>query len=228
MHDEAMCGDPPRFIRLVGGMVLARLVLVAQLIASPVPSLSAEHADSAQGPRATYAITGVNLDAARVAPVAPVAPAAPVAPFAFADTVTRRRRPVAIEYSDWYERRATIHRLASWTTLPLFAAEVVTGQELFRNGPDAADWAQDSHGIIAGSLAGLFALNTVTGVWNLWDARHDPSGRKWRTVHAVLMLAADAGFAYAGALAEDAEESSDTRRQHRTVAISASSVALLS
>jgi hypothetical protein len=42
------------------------------------------------------------------------------------------------------------------------------------------------------------------------------------------MLAADAGFAYAGALAEDAEESSDARRRHRTVAISASSVALLS
>lgn len=147
-------------------------------------------------------------------------------PLAADDTV--RRRPRAVEYSDWYMRRATIHRVASWTTLPLFAAEVVTGQELFRNGPQAAEWAQDSHGIIAGSLAGLFAVNSVTGVWNLWAARHDESGRTWRTVHAVLMLAADAGFAYTGSLAEEAENSSAARRRHKSAAITSSSVALAS
>ena len=143
------------------------------------------------------------------------------------DTVPRRR-PRAVEYSEWYTRRATIHKVASWTTLPLFAAEVVTGQELFKNGPQAADWAKDSHGIIAGSLGGLFAVNTVTGVWNLWDARKDENGRKWRTVHAVLMLAADAGFAYTGSLADDAENSSVIRSRHRAAAITSSSVALAS
>jgi hypothetical protein len=141
---------------------------------------------------------------------------------------TTRRRPRAVEYSDWYMRRATIHRVASWTTLPLFAAEIVTGQELFKNGPQAAEWAQDSHGVIAGSLAGLFAVNTVTGVWNLWAAREDENGRTWRTVHAVLMLAADAGFAYTGSLAEDAENSSTVRSRHRTAAITSSSIALAS
>ncbi len=143
-----------------------------------------------------------------------------------ADTV--RRRPKAVEYTDWYERRATIHRVASWATLPLFAAEVVTGQELFKNGPEAAQWAKDSHGIVAGSLGGLFALNTLTGGWNLIAARHDPAGRKWRTVHALLMLTADAGFAYAGSLADAAEESSVMRDRHRMVAITSSSVALAS
>lgn len=142
------------------------------------------------------------------------------------DTV--RKRPKAVEYSAWYERRATVHRLASWATLPLFAAEVVTGQELYKNGPEAADWAKDYHGVVAGSLGGLFALNTLTGGWNLIAARDDAAGRKWRTVHAVLMLVSDAGFAYAGALANDAEESSATRDRHRMVAITSSSVALVS
>lgn len=145
-----------------------------------------------------------------------------------ATTDTVRKRPKAIEYSAWYERRATIHRIASWATLPLFAAEVVTGQELFKNGPEAADWAKDSHGIVAGSLGGLFVINSVTGLWNVIDARKDPEGRKWRTTHAILMLVADAGFAYAGSLADGAEESSDIRDRHRMVALSASSVALVS
>lgn len=165
------------------------------------------------GPTVTGTIAGVRVDAP--------APSAP------GDTIPRRRAR-AIEYSDWFYRRATIHKVASWTTLPLFAAEVVTGSELYRNGPEAADWAKDSHGVIAGSLGGLFAVNTVTGLWNLWDARHDPNGRKWRTTHALLMLAADAGFAYTGSLAERAENSADVRSQHRTAAFASSGVALVS
>lgn len=200
--------------------MLVQLALSLMVVA-PVDTIPIGSAvvDSPAGPRSALVIIGARLDPELLAVTVPPASQ---------DTVRRRPRPVAIEYSDWYERRATIHRLASWTTIPLFAAEVVTGQELFKNGPEAADWAQDSHGIVAASLGGLFAVNTVTGVWNLWDARHDPNGRKWRTAHAVLMLVADAGFAYAATLAEDAEESSIKRREHRTVAISASSVALLS
>ncbi len=141
---------------------------------------------------------------------------------------TLRRRPVAVEYSDWYMRRATIHRVASWATLPLFAAEVVTGSELYKNGPQAAAWARDTHGTIAGSLGGLFVVNSVTGLWNLWDARHDAEGRKWRTAHALLMLAADAGFAYTGSLADRAENSASVRSDHRTAALTSSGVALVS
>jgi hypothetical protein len=81
---------------------------------------------------------------------------------------------------------------------------------------------------VAGSLGALFALNSVTGVWNLWDARHDPAGRRWRTAHAVLMLVADAGFAYTGSLADGAENSAATRSRHRSAALTSSGVALAS
>jgi hypothetical protein len=40
----------------------------------------------------------------------------------------------------------------------------------------------------------LFGVNAVTGVWNLWESRHDENGRKLRIVHSVLMLAASGGF----------------------------------
>jgi uncharacterized membrane protein len=188
-------------------LVLAHLVLIA-LLAAPVDSLRpVVAAPLIAGPRVDGATLGVRQPQ---------------------DTIRRRPRPKAIEYSEWYERRATIHRIASWATIPLFAAEVVTGQELFKNGPEAADWAKDGHGIVVASLGGLFALNTVTGGWNLWAARKDPGGRKWRTAHAILMLVADAGFAYTGYLADDAEESAVKRQQHKNMAITSSSVALVS
>ncbi len=38
-------------------------------------------------------------------------------------------------------------------------------------------------GGLAASIAVLFGVNTVTGVWNLRDARKDPAGRTRRTVH---------------------------------------------
>ncbi len=50
------------------------------------------------------------------------------------------------------------------------------------------------HGVLGAGIFGAFGLNTVTGVWNLWDARHDPGAAR-RTTHVLLMLAADAGFA---------------------------------
>jgi hypothetical protein len=134
----------------------------------------------------------------------------------------------SVEYSDWYERRLTIHRWASYTTLPLFAFQYVAGRELYDESTDAPAWARKGHGIAATGVAALFGVNTVTGVWNLWDARNEPAGRKARTTHAVLMLVADAGFAATGILAEKAERSADNRRLHRTVALSSMSVATVS
>lgn len=133
-----------------------------------------------------------------------------------------------VEYSDWYERRLTIHRWASYTTLPLFAFQYVAGRELYDESTDAPAWARNGHGVAATGIVALFGVNTVTGVWNLWDARKDPEGRKARTAHAVLMLVADAGFAATGILAEKAERSDDNRRMHRTIAISSMSVATVS
>lgn len=134
----------------------------------------------------------------------------------------------SVEYSDWYERRLTIHKWASYTTLPLFAFQYVAGRELYDESTDAPGWAKNGHGVAATGIAALFGVNTVTGVWNLWDARKDPEGRKWRTAHAVLMLAADAGFTATGVLAEKAERSPDNRRLHRNIAISSMAVATVS
>ena len=120
------------------------------------------------------------------------------------DTLPARRRPVAIEYSDWYNRRLRIHQVSSWAMLPLFAVQYKAGQALLDKGHDGApQWARDWHGPLAGATGVLFGVNTVTGLWNLYDARKDPKARKWRTAHAILMLVADAGFAAAPAFAED-------------------------
>lgn len=133
-----------------------------------------------------------------------------------------------VEYSDWYGRRLTIHRWASYATLPLFAFQYAAGRELYEKSNDAPAWAREGHGVAATGIVALFGVNTVTGVWNLWEARKDPEGRKTRTAHAVMMLVADAGFAATGLLAERAERSADDRRLHRTMAISSMSVATVS
>jgi len=114
--------------------------------------------------------------------------------------------PQLIEYSDAYLTRLKIHKYASYATLPLFAAAYVTGNELIKNGGNAASWARNTHGVIAGSLGVLFAVNTITGVWNLYEGRHDPEGRTRRIIHSVLILAADAGFLATAALAGESEE----------------------
>ena len=50
-----------------------------------------------------------------------------------------------------------------------------------------------------------------------------------RTVHALTMLGADAAFTYAGAkLSNDAETTSTKRREHRTIALSAMGVTVVS
>jgi hypothetical protein len=113
--------------------------------------------------------------------------------------------PQLIEYSDAYLARLEIHKYASYATLPLFAAAYVTGNELITKGGHAASWARNTHGAIAGGLGVLFAVNTITGVWNLYEGRHDPEGRTRRIIHSVLLLAADAGFLATAALAGESE-----------------------
>jgi hypothetical protein len=139
---------------------------------------------------------------------------------------TARARPFT--YSDGYELRQTIHKRASYATLPLFAIQYAAGSQLFDKSTDAPGWAKAVHGPAATGVAALFAVNTVTGVWNLWEARPDPEGRMRRTVHGLLMLVSDAGFTYTGMLAEQAESSPDKRRLHRQVAISSMGVATVS
>ena len=143
-----------------------------------------------------------------------------------ADTTPRPRRK-SIEVSDWYERRLRIHRYGAYATIPLFVFQAAAGNELYQKGSGADGWAKNGHRIGAASLATVFGVNTVTGLWNLWDSRAVPQGRTRRTVHALLMLASDAGFAYAGIkLSEDAEQSADARRKHRNTAYASMGVAV--
>jgi hypothetical protein len=129
------------------------------------------------------------------------------------------RRPRAIEYSDWYARRLTVHRIGSYTMLPLMAAEWSLGQNLLQD-QDPPSSMRTSHQGVASAIAVLFGVNTITGAWNLWDSRQDPAGRTRRVIHTIAMLGSDAGFLWAGAVAGDARRSTSTARTHRAIAIS--------
>lgn len=142
------------------------------------------------------------------------------------DTTPRRRRK-SIEVSEWYERRLRIHRYGAYAMIPLFAFQAAAGNELYNKGSGAAGWARNGHRVGATALATVFGVNTVTGLWNLWDSRAVEQGRTRRTIHTLLMLASDAGFAYAGIkLSEDAEQSADARRKHRNLAYTSMGVAI--
>ncbi|MEO5817926.1 MAG: hypothetical protein ABIT20_21840 [Gemmatimonadaceae bacterium] len=137
-----------------------------------------------------------------------------------ADTTPRRAK--AIEVSDAYELRLRIHRYASYTMLPLFAVQSVAGNQLFqadKSGAERPGWAKSVHSAGAAALGGVFTLETVTGLWNLWESRSNEVGRTKRLLHSALLLGSDAGFAWSGIkLASDARHDSDARNQHRNVA----------
>ena len=84
-----------------------------------------------------------------------------------------------------------------------------------------SDGKRNAHIAIGAAIGGLFAVNTVTGAWNLWDARKDPHGRKLRLAHGLLMMAADAGFLATAALGPNRESPDylDGRSTHRAVAL---------
>jgi hypothetical protein len=144
------------------------------------------------------------------------------------DTVPRRRKK-AVQVSEWYGRRLTIHRYVAYSTIPVFAAQWVAGQRLYDDSKAAPTWVKTTHRVGASYLAAAFTVNTVTGAWNWWEGRSTEEGRVLRTIHALTMIGADAAFTYAGAkLSEEAEGSADKRRQHRTVALSAMGVTVAS
>ena len=131
-------------------------------------------------------------------------------------------RPVAIDYSGAYETRAKIHKYASFATLPLFATELALGQSIY-NDPNAGDSAaKGAHIAVGTAITGLFAVNSVTGVWNMWESRKDPTHRTRNLVHGILMLGADAGFVATFATGPGHERGNgldDGRQTHRALAV---------
>lgn len=136
-------------------------------------------------------------------------------PQAFESQVGAAPPQVAVEYSDGYRLRAKIHKAASFATLPLFATEGVLGQSLYS---DPSSAKKDAHLAVAAGLGALFGVNTITGVWNLVEARKDPVHRSRRLAHGLLMLGADAGFLATAALGPDDDDEGGTRSAHRAMA----------
>ncbi|HEY6356604.1 MAG TPA: hypothetical protein VIX35_00085, partial [Vicinamibacterales bacterium] len=136
---------------------------------------------------------------------------------------------VAVEYSHGYHVRLRIHRDASFAMLPLFAAEAVVGEKLFKN-PNSQG-LKTTHGWLNAGILGLFGLDTVTGVWNLKEGWHNPEGRARRLIHSLLMLTADVGFVATDRLAPSrravAAGNTSGAVTHRDVAIVSISVASL-
>lgn len=206
-----------------------RAAVVALVLAGGVPRVLS----AAPPPVAVAPLDGVRDTATAFATTAEPQPgtAGPVAGVSagLARVVADSGRPRAVAYSDAYGTRLTIHRYASYATLPVFVAEYVLGNKLIQaqnRAEPVPQGTKTAHTAVAVGLGGLFALNTVTGAWNWWDARHDANGRPRRTVHSVLMLAADAGFAAAGALAGNAQHNHSGARTHRNVALASMGVAI--
>jgi hypothetical protein len=134
---------------------------------------------------------------------------------------------VAVEYSDAYRTRARIHKVASFTTLPLFGVEGLVGQKLYnaRANGENTDTLKTAHLAIATGIGGLFAVNTVTGLWNLLESRKDHNHRTIKWVHGLLMLGADAGFLATAATGPGGDEGERFRVQdpstHRAIAFTA-------
>lgn len=180
---------------------------------------------------ASQALAPIPAVAPAVGPVQPsrfVAVAAPALPSAGSrGPVVPAAADTVFEYSAAYYRRLDIHRVGSYAMLPLFAFQYVAGSQLYDKSIDAPGWARTGHRVAATGVAALFGVNTVTGLMNLYEGRNDPQGRGRKVFHAVMMLAADAGFAATGILADRAEGSSDDRDLHRTVAIGSVGVATI-
>ncbi|MCG6923134.1 MAG: hypothetical protein LJF15_18920 [Acidobacteria bacterium] len=142
-------------------------------------------------------------------------------------------RPMAFEYSDGYYKRLKIHKYASYATLPLFVAQYAVGQKLYDG--DGSDGLRSAHTALAVGTGALFGVNTVTGVWNLLEARKDPHKSTKRTVHSILMLVADAGFVATGLTAPESEHENEfgfeqesggaSASTHRAIALTSMGIA---
>jgi hypothetical protein len=147
------------------------------------------------------------------------------------DPAAQTARVRAFEYSDGYHTRARIHKLASFATLPLFGIEAWLGQRLFNNVALAGGSTRSAHKYIGEAIGGLFVVNTVTGIPNLLEARHDPNVGVRPIVHGVLMLVADCGFLATAILRPNSRTSAGLavydpkKNQHLTIAYASISVA---
>jgi len=210
--------------------MLTTLVLAAALSAGPAHAQAPDTLDlfapvPVAGPAPLTA-------AARLRPASgPLPLLAAMAP-APASGMAGVEEPQVVEYSDGYFTRLTIHKWASYLTVPLFVGQYIVGRKLI-NG-EGSDNLRNVHGALAAGIGGLFVVNTITGGLNALEARKDPVERNRRTLHSVLMLLADAGFVATGMLAKENEDEGGfssgpaDNTTHRNVAIASMATALVS
>lgn len=217
---------------------MRHLMMIAALAAFTSAPAFAESAEPSLFPPRPDVWQRITFDAADAPTVAP-AHAAPLAGFAAATGAPRvaldagQTSPppklAAVEYSDAYKTRAKIHKYSSFAMLPLVGTELLLGNSLYNTPSDSKKTA---HIVVGTAIMGLFGVNTVTGVWNMWEGRNDSNGRTRRMVHGILMLASDALFVATAASGpgrerqyEDAFTGGNSRGTHRAIAISAISTA---
>jgi hypothetical protein len=140
--------------------------------------------------------------------------------------------PVAVDYGHAYDVRADIHKYASYTMLPMFGAQIIVGQKLrnrLDSGEDTHGGLKTAHSALATGIVGLFAVNTVTGVWNLVESRKDSNQRGLRLAHSLLMLGADAGFVATAVITPGHEHVlGESNGPHRTIALTSMGLATAS
>jgi hypothetical protein len=167
-----------------------------------------------------------HLDSVPRAPLArPEPAAATIARFTPPDTAPHH----VVDLSEGYYRRLAVHRWGTYFMVPLFGVQAALGERIYaqkedRNAGRRAAIGSDlraAHAAVAIGIDALFVSNTVTGVWNLVEARHAPERRKLRVVHSVLMLASDAGFAASSTMGWNHET-------HRNVAYASMGVTAVS
>jgi len=140
---------------------------------------------------------------------------------------------VAVDYGHAYDVRAKIHKYASYSMLPMFGAQIVVGQKLrneLDSGEDTHGGLKTAHTALATGIVGLFAVNSVTGVWNLVQSRNDPNQRGLRLAHSLMMLGADAGFVATAMITPNEHEHGGpfSNGPHRTIALTSMGVATAS
>jgi len=202
------------------------LVLAAVSILAVRPAAGGTGSDSTSWVITDVAVPTVTpVELAALPRVDPAGWADQAAPAAQQPAPAPMPRAVAYEYSDGYRTRAKIHRYASFATLPLFVSQFLVGDKLYDG--TGGGGAKSAHSALAFGIGTLFGVNSVTGVWNLWEARHDPVHRKRRLLHGIVMLGCDAGFVATGLLAPDDDHGFDPDRRslHRKVAITSMGIA---
>lgn len=211
--------------------MIAGLLALVLSVADTTTRIVAFDADSLRDVAVVATMPDASARTDSVVPAPTLVPSMPLARLAAApvfvpsllraaeDTVPRKKRKL-VEYSEWYGRRLTLHKALSWAMLPMFAVSYYTGDRLLHDGRENSPyWVRAGHPWVAAADVGIFGINTVTGLWNAWDARHDPEGRTRRIIHSLLFIAADAGFAYAGSIGAEARDNGAVRNRHRTIAL---------